>query len=279
MDDHGSSDIDTLIETARSATVAVASCDLAGDATLLRHADEPFHPASTMKVCVLMEVWRQAEAGQLSLDEWLPVHNTFQSLVGGEYGLDPAEDSELGLYGRIGRTATIRELARLMIVVSSNLATNLLIDRVGATAVTGFMRELGAPSLMVVRGLDDDAAHDRGLDNVATARGLMHVMGRLARGEVVTPAASAEMVEILAAQTFNEGIPAGLPGGIRVAHKTGWITATYHDAGIVFPPDGEPYVLVVLTRGIADEARAHDLVAGISRVVWAAHRRGRDRAV
>ena len=279
MDEPGHSDIDTLIEASGAGTVAVASCELAGDATLLRHADEPFHPASTMKVCVLMEVWRQAEAGQLSLDERLPVHNRFQSLVGGEYGLDPAEDSELGLYGRIGRTETIRELARLMIVVSSNLATNLLIDRVGATAVTGFMRELGAPSLLVLRGLDDDAAHDRGLDNVATARGLMHVLGRLARGEVVTPAASAEMVEILAAQTFNEGIPAGLPGGMRVAHKTGWITSTYHDAGIVFPPDGEPYVLVVLTRGIADEARAHDLVAGISRVVWAAHRRGRDRAV
>lgn len=264
-------EVEELIAAVGAGTVAVASCNLVGGDTVLVRADEPFHPASTMKICVLMEVWRQSAEGMLSLDEPLDVRNAFLSIAGGgEYALDPADDSELALYERVGGTETIRELARLMITVSSNLATNLLVDRVGAGAVTEFMRELGAPSLVVLRGLEDDAAHDRGLDNAATARGLMHVLRRLARGEVVSPAASFEMLEVLVAQAFNEGIPAGLPAGTRVAHKTGSFAGVYHDAGIVYPTTDDPYVLVVLTRGIAEERRAHALVADISRLVWQA---------
>ena len=268
MDDHVVREIEARIAAAGAGTVAVASCDLAGGDTILVRADEPFHPASTMKVCVLMEVWRQAAARMLSLDDPLVVRNAFRSLVEGrEYSLDPAGPFRARAVRARGGTATIRELARLMITVSSNLATNLLIDRVGAAAVTSFMRQ-GAPSLVVLRGLEDDAAHDLGLDNAATARGLMHVLRRLARGEVVSAAASGEMLDVLTGQAFNEGIPAGLPPGTRVAHKTGSFDGVYHDAGVVYPPAGDPYVLVVLTRGIAEERRALALVAGISRLIW-----------
>jgi beta-lactamase class A len=257
-----------LIAASGAACVAVVSTDLRGRDAVAINADVAFHPASTMKVCVLMEVFRQAHAGRLALDERLPIGNEFRSIADGTaYALSPADDSETDLYSRVGSTATIRELAELMIVVSSNLATNLLVDRVGAANVTAFMRELGAPSLVVLRGVEDDPAFEAGLDNVATARGLARVLGLLARGEVVSASASGAMVEILLAQAFNEGIPAGLPPGTPVAHKTGSIDGAYHDAAIVDPAGPHPYVLVVLTRGIADEGRAHALVASISREI------------
>jgi beta-lactamase class A len=262
-----------LIADSGAACVAVVSTDLGGLEAIAINADVPFHAASTMKVCVLMEVFRQAHAGRLALDEQLPIDNEFRSIADGTaYALASADDSETALYSRVGSTATIRELAELMIVVSSNLATNLLVDRVGAADVTAFMRELGASSLVVLRGVEDAAAFEAGLDNVATARGLARVLGLLARGEVVSASASGAMVEILLAQAFNEGIPAGLPPGTPVAHKTGSIDGAYHDAGVVYPDVGSPYVMVILTQGIADKLRAHALVAGIAREIHEARR-------
>ena len=91
----------------------------------------------------------------------------------------------------------------------------------------------------------------------------------MTEGRAVSPEASREMVDVLAAQKFNEGIPAGLPREARVAHKTGSITKIEHDAGVVYLPAGrKPYVLVVLVRGIADAKRAHKLIADISRAVY-----------
>ena len=79
------------------------------------------------------------------------------------------------------------------------------------------------------------------------------------------------MLVILGRQEFNEGIPAGVPSGTRVAHKTGWIgEVVYHDAGVVYPPHGGSYVLVVLTGGIKEDSVAHNLVADVSRMVWEA---------
>src|SRR5262249_29248235 len=73
-----------------------------------------------------------------------------------------------------------------------------------------------------------------------------------------------EMIQVMLGQEFNEGIPAGLPPEVKVAHKTGWNDRLYHDAGIVFPPDRKPYLLVVMTRGIEEDADAQKLVADIS---------------
>ena len=160
------------------------------------------------------------------------------------------------------------KLVRLMIVESSNLATNLLVEKVTPTSVTAFMAELGAEGLVVLRGVEDSKAFVLGRNNVATARGLMTLLARLAKGLAVSEAASAEMLGILRDQKFNEGIPAGLPEGVSVAHKTGSIRGVYHDAGIVEPTGRRPFVLVVLTRGIADEAVAHRLVASIARVAY-----------
>jgi beta-lactamase class A len=164
----------------------------------------------------------------------------------------------------------IRELARLMITESSNLATNLLIERVTAAKVSALMERLGAKEVRVLRGVEDTLAYRRGMNNTLTARGLMKILVRLADRDVVSKEASEEMLAILRGQKFNEGIPAGLPAGagVKVAHKTGSFAGVYHDAAIVEPPRRKPFILVVLTRGIKDEPRAHKLVADIARSVY-----------
>ena len=157
---------------------------------------------------------------------------------------------------------------RLMITESSNLATDILVERVKPESVMAFMRKLGARDIRVLRGVEDGKAFERGMNNTTTARDLSILFKALAEGRAVSPEDSREMTDVLAAQKFNEGIPAGLPAGTRVAHKTGSITKVEHDAGVVYPPNRKPYVLVVLVRGIADEKRAHKLIADISRAVY-----------
>ena len=258
-----------LITASGAETTAVAFRDLQTGRELLIDADASFHAASTMKVPVMLEVYREAREGRLSLDERLAVKNEFKSIADGStFSVSAADDSEQTLYKKIGSTETVRELLRLMITESSNLATDIIIERVGAERVMELMRRMGASGIRVLRGVEDGKAFERGLNNTTTARGLLILLRAIAEGRAVSRAASKEMNDILLAQKFNEGIPAGLPAAARVAHKTGSITKIEHDAGIVYLPGRKPYVLVVLVRGIAEEARAHKLIADISRAVY-----------
>jgi beta-lactamase class A len=258
-----------LVAASGAETVAVAFRDLQTGRELLVNPDVSFHAASTMKVPVMLEVYREAREGRLSLDERLAVKNEFKSIADGStFSVSPADDSEQTLYKKVGSTETVRELLRLMITESSNLATDIIIERVGPARVMELMRRMGARDIKVLRGVEDGKAFERGLNNTTTARDLLVLLRAVASGRAVSRAASKEMNDILLAQKFNEGIPAGLPAGTPVAHKTGSITKIEHDAGIVYLPGRKPYVLVVLVRGIAEEARAHKLIADISRAVY-----------
>ena len=261
--------IKVLIRESGAETVAVAFHDLSAGAEILINPDQNFHAASTMKVPVMMELYRQAETGKFSLQDQVPIKNQFASIADGSpYSLSPDDDSDLTLYKRVGQMATMRELLHLMITVSSNLATNILIERVGAQNVAELMRKYGANDIRVLRGVEDGKAFQLGMNNTTTARDLMVLLRRIAEGRAVSKKASDEMLKILLDQKFGEGIPSGLPGEARVAHKTGSITKLYHDAAIVYLPKRKPYVLVVLTRGLADEKRANKLAADISREVY-----------
>jgi len=239
----------------------------AGAGDILINADMPFHAASTMKVPVMIELFRQAGAGMLSLDDPILVGNTFKSIVDGSpYELSATEDSDGEVYKAIGRTMTLRQLVTASITVSSNLATNILIEKLGAENVRKTVAALGGEGMVVLRGVEDQKAFDRGLNNVTTARALMVLLERIARGEAVSRDASRAMADILRMQQFNDGIPAGLPPGVPVGHKTGTITRIHHDAAIVYAE--APYVLVVLTRGIEDQKVSAKLMADISRVAY-----------
>ena len=261
--------IETRVARDSGAYVGVAYVDLASSDTLFMNADSSFHAASTMKVPVMIELFRRANTGSFRMDQGLMMVNQFASLVDGSpYTLDIGSDSDSTLYHRIGERVRVDSLLRLMITRSSNLATNTLITLVGADAVTKTMRELGAKRIQVLRGVEDGKAFQQGLNNTTTARDLAIILRAIEEGRAASADATRQMLSILSAQEFNEKIPAGLPPGTRVAHKTGDITAVSHDAAIVYPPGGKPYVLVVLTKGIADGAKSAKLIADISSIVY-----------
>jgi beta-lactamase class A len=153
-----------------------------------------------------------------------------------------------------------------MITVSSNFAANLLIERLGVENIRRTVKALGADGMQVLRGVEDQKAYDKGMNNTTTARGLLVLFDRLGHGTAVDAQADAEMVAILKRQQFNTAIPAGLPPGTVVAHKTGNITRIHHDAGIVYGPS--PYVLVVLVRGIDDLKKSAAVMADISKAIY-----------
>ena len=262
--------IDARITAAPARAVGLYFRDLATGDSLLVGAQVRFHAASTMKVPVMIQLYRDRDAGRLSLDDSIPVTNTFHSIVDSStYRLDKADDSDSLLYGRVGGKASIRELVELMETVSSNLATNLLIARVGASRANATAHALGADSILVLRGVEDGKAYRAGLNNTTTARDLGVLLAAIAQDRAASPASCREMLAILGRQQFNEGIPAGLPAGTRVYHKTGWVGGlVYHDAAIVEGPAGRRYVLVVLTGGIEKSEDAHRLVSDLSRMVW-----------
>jgi beta-lactamase class A len=263
--------IEARVRTSGAEAVGVYARDLAHPDSLLIGAATRFHAASMMKVPVLIQVFRDVDAGRLRLDDSLPVANSFASLVDGSpYHLDAGDDSDSTLYARVGRRATLRELVELMITVSSNLATNNLIELVGAARAQASAVALGADSIQVRRGVEDNLAYRAGLNNTTTARDLGVLFAAIAEGRAASPASCRTMLGVLSRQRFNEGIPAGLPLGVTVAHKTGWFTGTHHDGGIVTAPDGRHYVVVVLTRGIQDTTRSARLIADIAGLVHGA---------
>ncbi len=254
---------------ASGAEVSLAFKNLATGESLRIREKEMVHAASTMKVPVMIEVFKQAEDGRFGLDDRLPLKNEFRSLVDGSpFSLRKEDDTDADIYGLVGGEMTIRELTGRMITVSSNLATNILMDLVQAKNVMMTLRELGIRRMKVRRGVEDILAYERGLNNMTDAWDLMRVMEAIASGEAGSPPACQEMIAILERQKLRSGIPAGVPSGVPVANKTGSITGMEHDAAIVFPPGQKPYVLVVLTRGIKAGEEGEKLIARLSRLVY-----------
>jgi beta-lactamase class A len=241
-----------------------------GADSLLIHDNWSFHAASTMKVPVMVRLFQMVDAGQLSLEKKITLENKFTSIVDGSpYALDMADDSDSSLYARIGQTVTVGELLELMITRSSNLATNILITIAGPAPTTAAMHALGAVHVRVLRGVEDGPAYRAGLINTVTAHDLALVLAAIAQDRAASPNSCTEMRRILLGQEFNEGIPAGLPPNTPVAHKTGWVEGLVrHDAAIVYPPNGAPYVLVVLTGGNVPAEVADRQISDISRLVW-----------
>jgi beta-lactamase class A len=260
--------------------VAVAFRTLDGRSEILIDPDKSFHAASTMKVPVMIELYRQVRSGAIALTDPLTIRNEFRSIVDGStYQLSEGDDSDSLVYAAIGRTLTLEQLNDAMITVSSNFATNLLIEKLGVGKIRATVARLGATGMQVLRGVEDQKAFEKGLNNATTARALMVLFDRLGRGRAVDASSDQAMVAVLKRQKFNNGIPAGLPGEVAVAHKTGNITRIHHDAGIVFAP--RPYVLVILSRGIDDQKVSSALMSRLSRAIYEAtqtEQRGADHA-
>jgi len=232
------------------------------------NADHYFHAASTMKLAVLLGVFRQVDRGELSLDAPVHVRNRFTSIVNQEpFMLDLGNDADPDVYGHLGRTMSVGELAYWMITKSSNLATNLLVDVVSIQTIQQALDELEIDGVKVLRGVEDQAAFEAGLNNEVTANGLLKLLRLIADGKAYSQKACDEMLKIMLDQQYRSGIPAGLPKAARVAHKTGNISTVHHDAGIVYLEDRKPYVLVILTQFRAETGRG-TAVAEVSRDIY-----------
>ncbi|MCX4388413.1 class A beta-lactamase-related serine hydrolase [Micromonospora peucetia] len=250
-----------------------------------RHADESHYAASTMKAAVLVALHRAAEAGTLDLDTPAPVRNEFDSALPGAPRFSCARhyDNDEAVWERVGGEAPLRWLAHRMIVRSSNLATNLVIDHVGLPAVARVWELAGARHSVTGRGIEDFSAREAGVTNLVTAADLAALLGALAAGAhapgpLASPAGCAAMLDVLFAQEHREDLAAGLPEGTRIAHKNGWVRGVRHGAGVVFPGDAPPYAIVVCTTtdladggpSGEDEDDACRLIAGVSAAAWAA---------
>ena len=261
--------LEARIAQAPGAVVGLSFRDLETRDSLDINGDTSFHAASTMKVPVMIELFRMVERKELSLDQGILLVNQFGSLVDGSpFSVDAGDDSDSLMYTKVGLRVPVRELLERMIVRSSNLATNALIAIVGAERANATAHQLGATHIKVLRGVEDGKAFQAGLNNTTTSRDLAALMSAIEQHRAGTPSSCDQMKAILLRQEFNDEIPAGVPAGTPVAHKTGSITAHLHDAAIVYPRGRRPYVLVVLTRGIPDEKVARALIADLSRIVY-----------
>jgi beta-lactamase class A len=250
--------------------MAVVLLDLQdGSGDVLINENERFHAASTMKTPVMIEAFKQAEEGKFSLEDSILVKNEFSSIVDGSpFSLSIDRDWGDALYEKLGTKVPMREVIYDMITRSGNLATNLMIDLVGAENANRTMHELGAVNIQVLRGVEDMKAFDQGLNNETTAMDLAIIYREIARKSVVSEQACNEMIAVLKDQYYRDMIPAGLPEDVEVAHKTGSITGVNHDSGIVYLPDGRSYVLVILSKNLANNSDGRDAGAEISRIIY-----------
>jgi len=266
----------TRIASVPGAEVGLWFQDLVTGETLGLRDTLTFHAASTMKVAVMVELMRRADAGRVDLDTRIRLGNDFHSIVDGSvFHLRKEDDSDPALYDRIGAPISLRELNHRMIVRSSNLATNALLEYLGPDSVATTLRTQGFAGVTVRRGVEDTKAFEAGRNNTVSARGLGELLAAIETGRLTSQWATTHMRWTLLRQEFNEEIPAGLPPGVRVAHKTGWITGTTHDAAIVYAPGRAPFVLVILTRSIPERAVAQQLIADLARITFDATRPAR----
>ena len=259
-------DIRTLVANYDSATVSVTVLDTSTGYELQMDGDRLYHAASTMKLPVMIELFRQAEMGRFSLDDEVVLKNEFRSIVDGSL-FSIEDDSDDAIYEQLGQPMSLRQLGYNMITVSSNLATNLLMDYLSADSVQSTSERLGTTKMQTIRGVEDLKAFDLGMSNQATSRDLATLLERLRTGTAVSPASDSLMRGFLGDQFFNAMIPSGLPEGTQVAHKTGMITKIHHDAAIVYPAQGDPYVLVIMVEGISDSDISSELGSSIARLV------------
>ncbi len=248
---------------------AVAFKDLTTGEEILINEHALFHAASTMKTPVMVEVYKQVSEGKFSLKDSILIKNEFVSIFDGStFSISPSVDSDTLLYKEIGKKRTVYSLMYDMIIVSSNLATNLIIELVDAKNVTNTLRSIGAKDIQVLRGVEDTKAFEAGMNNQVTAYDLMLLFEKIDKEELISSEASMAMMDILLNQQFNDIIPANLPKEVKVAHKTGSITGVQHDSGVVFLPNGRKYVLILLSKDLENEAAGVSAMATVSKMIY-----------
>jgi beta-lactamase class A len=263
-------EIEKLEKESGAKAIAVALHDLETGFDLRYKQDRWFHAASTIKVPILLGAFAAIDRGELLPHSRVHIRNRFLSVVEDiPFRVESDRDANSAVHNAIGKMMRVDELAYHMITTSSNLATNLLLGVIGTDAVNQTLRELDVDEgIELRRGVEDELAFEKNINNRVTAEGLLRILVMLAEGKAFSPALSRRMMDILHGQEFNQGIPARLPKGARVAHKTGEISTVAHDAGVVYLPKRKPYVLVILTEWDASATGRSRTIAAISHAIY-----------
>jgi beta-lactamase class A len=262
--------IENIEQESGAKAIAVALHDAETGFELHYKADRWFHAASTIKVPILLGAFAAIDRGELLPHSRVHVRNRFLSVVENvPFRVESGRDANSAVHNAIGKMMRVDELAYHMITTSSNLATNLLLGVIGPDAVNRTLRDLDVDDgIDLKRGVEDELAFDKGINNLVTADGLLRILVLLSEGKAFSPALSRRMMDILHGQEFNQGIPARLPKGARVAHQTGEISTIAHDAGVVYLPKRKPYVLVVLTEWAPEGTGRSRTIAAISHTIY-----------
>ncbi len=244
----------------RAGRIDYACTDLEGRLIAGDSPERPHYAASTMKLVVLAELFRQRDAGILRLDERLVLPASFPSAVDRRpYCLDEA-DRDPELLGAVGERLRIDELLERMITLSSNEATNVLIGRIGLDSLEGTLSALGAGASRLERAIGDRRAEAAGRRNIVTPLDLCRLLAAIGSGAVAGPDSTEAMIGLLRRQRSRDGIAAGLPPGVLTGSKDGWVEGLFHDAALVWPPGGPAYAMAICTEGFPDWASARSAV-------------------
>ena len=262
--------VEEIVEKAGTKACAVALHDFENDFRFAVDGDRLFHAASTIKVAILLALFKGIDDGRFRASDPLHVRNRFLSALDRTpFSLDAESDGYPQLYKLVGRTAKISDLAESMIIWSSNLATNLLLDYIDTEYAAEVLRDASVSGVHLRRGVQDEKAHEAGLNNETTAEGLVQLFAAL-RGDFLSKQSRERVIHILLEQKFTSMIPAGLPAHATVAHKTGEISTACHDAGIVYLPEREPYIVAILTEVDPEKNGHRETVKKISEAVYEA---------
>jgi beta-lactamase class A len=257
-----------IMSESKAVAYAIALLDYETGFRFSINADRRFHAASTIKVAILLAIGKAIDEGRIRPEDTLHVRNRFMSAIDrAPFRIDAESDGYPQLHRLIGRTARISDLAEWMIVSSSNLATNLLLDYITVEEARRVLSDAGVSGVDLRRGVDDKKAHESNFNNETTAQGLLDLFAAL-RGDFLSKSSRELAINILLQQRFNSMIPAPLPAHASVAHKTGEISTACHDAGIVYLPEREPYILVVLTEVAPESNGRREAIAKISEAVF-----------
>jgi beta-lactamase class A len=250
------------------AQVAVAFRSLNGSQELFIRADEPFPAApATIQVPIMIELYREAQAGALHLSDAVTVHNSFHSLVDGvTYQLDSKTDPDPELYKSIGKPVTLQDLCERMVAGNSSLAADLLIEKLGVNQIRQRIDALHANGMELFRGVEPSRPSDLKAENETSARAMLELLWTLAKGQEANDDSSKEMVGMIARAALHHAPTAGMPSDPRASQSVR-LAGTGQQAMIV--QRAHPFVIVILVRGVTNPETSAELMAQITHALAA----------
>jgi beta-lactamase class A len=248
----------SVLEVDRSldGVMGVAIIDLTDGRNYSLHANDVFPQASSIKICVLAELYRQAQQGKLKLTDTYTVKSA---------DLVPDSDIMGGLTPEVTRI-TLRDLATMMVAVSDNSATNVLIDRIGMDHVNSFLDSLGLHETRLRRKMMDLKAAGEGRENISTPNEMSKLLQALYQGKILNKELTDDFFKVLATHK-DSWIPRYLPEDLKIADKPGALEGVRNDSGVIFV-DKRPYVLCIMTTYLRRERDGEEAISNISLAAW-----------